>query len=108
MIVTLVSSDYVRLVDFLREDFLEARFLADFLPAFFVVDFFLALFFWADFFFADFFALAAPPIRPPFLEGDVSFFLPRPEPESLPPPSCLLTVAQARFLAVFLLTPCVS
>jgi hypothetical protein len=39
----------------------------------------------------DFFA--APPFFPPRFEGVVSFFLPRPEPLFLPPPSCAFTVA---------------
>ena len=41
-------------------------------------------------------AAAAPPLRPPFLAGLRSVFLPTPEPLFLPPWSILLTVAQAR------------
>ena len=39
----------------------------------------------------DFFA--APPFIPPRFDGVVSFFLPRPDPLFLPPPSCAFTVA---------------
>jgi hypothetical protein len=51
----------------------------------------------------DFFA--APPFLPPRLEGVVSFFLPRPEPLFLPPPSCAFTVAYARRSASFFESP---
>jgi len=55
----------------------------------------------------DFFRRAAvlPPFLPPFLLDDLFSFFPRPEPLFLPPPEVLLTVAQARLLAVFLETP---
>ncbi len=43
--------------------------------------------------------------RPPFLAGALLTFLPRPEPDFLPPLVDLFTVAQARFLAVFFETP---
>jgi hypothetical protein len=46
-----------------------------------------------------------PPLRPPFLELAWLSFLPRPEPDFLPPPDSLLTVAQARELASFFETP---
>src|SRR3954449_1749428 len=46
-----------------------------------------------------------PPFRPPFLELDLLVFLPRPLPLFFPPPLDLLTVAQARALAVLLLVP---
>ena len=42
-----------------------------------------------------------PPIRPPLRAGDKLIFFPRPEPERLPPPLILLTVAQARRFASF-------
>ncbi|HEY0662807.1 MAG TPA: hypothetical protein VGD21_15970 [Lysobacter sp.] len=79
-------------VAFFAEDFLTVFFAAffagDFLTAFFAADFltaFFAAFFAGDFrvavflvaFLADFFAVL------------------RPDPDRLPPPSCLLTVAQA-------------
>src|SRR5690606_30382459 len=41
-------------------------------------------------------AEARPPIRPPFFEDSLVSFLPRPEPDLLPPPDSLFTVAQAR------------
>jgi hypothetical protein len=41
-------------------------------------------------------AAARPPFFPPFLDGAVFFFLPRPEPLFLPPPVSALTVAHAR------------
>jgi hypothetical protein len=46
-----------------------------------------------------------PPFRPPFLADFLLFFLPRPLPDFFPPLSLLFTVAQALFLAVFLLVP---
>src|SRR5690606_8567850 len=39
-------------------------------------------------------AEARPPIRPPFFDDSLVFFLPRPEPDLLPPPDSLFTVAQ--------------
>src|SRR5690606_36984538 len=39
--------------------------------------------------------------RPPRDEAEWLSFLPRPEPDLLPPPDSLLTVAQARALAIF-------
>ncbi|EGE61051.1 hypothetical protein RHECNPAF_1260029 [Rhizobium etli CNPAF512] len=48
---------------------------------------------------------AAPPARPPFSEDSCVSFLPRPEPDLLPPPLSLLTVAQARRSASFSETP---
>jgi hypothetical protein len=41
-------------------------------------------------------AEALPPLRPPLREELLLLFLPRPDPLFLPPPSSLLTVAQAR------------
>ena len=41
-------------------------------------------------------AAAAPPLRPPFFAASLVSGLPRPEPDLLPPPESLLTVAQAR------------
>ena len=41
-------------------------------------------------------AEAAPPFRPPFSEETVVSGRPRPEPDLLPPPLSLLTVAHAR------------
>src|SRR5215208_6283903 len=46
-----------------------------------------------------------PPMRPPFLEEARDSVLPRPEPDFLPPPVSLFTVAQARAFAVFFDTP---
>src|SRR5690606_39226403 len=51
------------------------------------------------------FAEASPPLRPPFREAAMLSFDPRPEPDFLPPPSSLLTVAQARRSASSLPTP---
>jgi hypothetical protein len=82
-----------------------ARFADFFLVPFFLADFFVADFFLALFFFADFLAVAAPPLRPPFLDADLFDFLLRPEPLFSPPPLSLLTVAQALRLAVFLESP---
>ncbi len=48
---------------------------------------------------------AAPPVRPPLREGDVSVALPRPLPDFLPPPVSLLTVDQPMRLAVFFEAP---
>src|SRR5690606_12472958 len=50
-------------------------------------------------------ALFFPPMRPPFFAGEVSTFFPRPEPDFLPPPVILLTVAQARRAASLGFTP---
>jgi hypothetical protein len=51
--------------------------------------------------------LLEPPLLflPPFRAEALESVLPLPEPDSLPPPESLLTVAQARRLASFLLTP---
>ena len=57
---------------------------------------------WNFFFCATYFF---PPLRPPLRLDDLVDFLPRPDPLFLPPLSSLLTVAQARAFAVFLLTP---
>ena len=46
-----------------------------------------------------FLARARPPMRPPLRAGERLIRLPRPEPERLPPPVILFTVAQARRLA---------
>src|SRR5690606_18902106 len=59
----------------------------------------------ADLAFLDRAAEASPPFLPPFLAAEVSVFLPRPEPLFLPPPLISLTVAHARRLASFFLTP---
>src|SRR5204862_2174902 len=48
---------------------------------------------------------ACPPLWPPFLLETLVSFLPRPEPDLLPPPDSLLTVAQARRLASVSGTP---
>jgi hypothetical protein len=48
---------------------------------------------------------AAPPSLPPFRDGEVSVFLPRPEPLFFPPPVSLLTVAHARRSASLRPTP---
>src|SRR5690606_3820950 len=48
---------------------------------------------------------ASPPLRPPLREAALLSFVPRPEPDFLPPPSSLLTVAQARRSASSLPTP---
>jgi hypothetical protein len=50
-------------------------------------------------------ARAAPPSRPPFRDGEVSIFFPRPDPLFFPPPVSLFTVAQARRSASFSPTP---
>src|SRR4051812_21972816 len=50
-------------------------------------------------------AEAAPPLRPPLRDGAWFSGLPRPEPDFLPPPVSLLTVAQARRSASFSDTP---
>src|SRR5690606_5155990 len=47
----------------------------------------------------------APPLRPPLRELSCVSFFPRPEPDLLPPPDSLFTVAQARLLASFSETP---
>lgn len=54
---------------------------------------------------AERFADAAPPFLPPLREGFGFSFLPRPEPDFLPPPLVAFTVAQARFAASLLETP---
>jgi len=46
-----------------------------------------------------------PPFRPPFRDEARDSFLPRPEPDFLPPPDSLLTVAYARLLASLADTP---
>ena len=53
-------------------------------------------------------AVAAPPIRPPLRAGAVFVRRPRPEPERLPPPDILFSVAQARRSASRLGTPRLS
>src|SRR5690606_10073626 len=50
-------------------------------------------------------AAAAPPLRPPFLAASFVSFRPRPDPDLLPPPVSLFTVAQARRSASSWLTP---
>jgi hypothetical protein len=50
-------------------------------------------------------AAAWPPFRPPLRAGSLFSAMPRPEPDFLPPPSDLLTVAQARRSASFSLSP---
>jgi hypothetical protein len=51
-------------------------------------------------------AEARPPILPPFRDGALLAFLPRPEPPSLrPPPEIAFSVAQARRSASFEETP---
>src|ERR1044072_9427631 len=47
----------------------------------------------------------APPLRPPLRELSWLSLRPRPEPDLLPPPDSLLTVAQARLFASFSETP---
>src|SRR5436190_7496849 len=49
-----------------------------------------------------------PPLRPPLRELAWLSCLPRPEPDFLPPPDSLFTVAQARLSASFLETPLFS
>jgi hypothetical protein len=90
--------------DFFLAVFFFADFFVAFLLAFFlrVAAAFLAE---ADFAFLERAAEAAPPIFPPFFAAELSTFLPRPEPLFLPPPVMSLTVAQARRLASFFLTP---
>src|SRR5256885_1123787 len=46
-----------------------------------------------------------PPLRPPFLDAERFSALPRPEPDFLPPPLSLFTVAQARRSASVFETP---
>ena len=46
-----------------------------------------------------------PPLRPPFFADALLVFLPRPEPDFLPPPLDFFRVAQARASAVFFYTP---
>jgi hypothetical protein len=50
-------------------------------------------------------AAALPPSRPPLRADTLVSFTPRPEPDLLPPPDSLLTVAQARRSASFSETP---
>ncbi|MBV8781619.1 MAG: hypothetical protein JO353_09495 [Phycisphaerae bacterium] len=50
-------------------------------------------------------AEALPPFLPPFFAGRLLVFLPRPEPDFLPPPDILFSVAQARRSASFFDTP---
>ena len=51
---------------------------------------------------------AAPPFRPPRLLDTFVSGTPRPDPDWFPPPSSLLTVAQARLSASFSGTPRLS
>lgn len=46
-----------------------------------------------------------PPRRPPLRDGDSSRARPRPEPDFLPPPEMLFTVAHARLSASYPETP---
>src|SRR5690606_41140965 len=48
---------------------------------------------------------ASPPFLPPLWAAGLPVRLPRPEPDLLPPPSSLFTVAQARLSASFAETP---
>jgi hypothetical protein len=51
------------------------------------------------------FAAAAPPFLPPFFAGSLFSAFPLPDPDFLPPPDDLFTVAQARRSASFFETP---
>jgi len=53
-------------------------------------------------------AEARPPFRPPFLDGPLLVFRPRPEPDFLPPPEIAFSVAHARRSASFFETPRLS